>query len=291
MRHMVFAGLLSLIAGSGLAWIVSSASGAGSGLPVLRSSGAVVFNFVPQGSTSEAKSATVSNAGEGTLEITGVELSVSSKSNFSIVTDGCTGTSLSAGQSCTVSVVFHPGAVGTLLGDLVITDTRDQCDNYVPLVGSGTEAEAPSTAHVADCIVPGATITVPGKTVTAPGKTVTVPGKTVTIKTGSELAALQLISPPRCLSGRDISAHHFRLYLHSSHDEGIVLAWIYVNGRLASIGRGRSLGFVGVDLVGKRRHGYSVQIVAKTDTRRTLGLSHYFVACSASRQARNSTAR
>jgi len=282
MRHVVFAGLLSLVAGSGLAWLVSSASGAGSGLPQFHSGGAVIFNFVPQGTTSEAKSATISNTGEGALEITGVELQASNKSNFSIVTDGCTGTSLSAGQSCTVSVVFHPAAVGTLLGDLVITDARDECDNYIPLVGSGTEAEGPSTAHVADCIVPAATITVPGKTVTAPGKTVTVPGKTVTIKVpGSEVDALQLISPPRCLSPRDLSEHHFRLHLHSSKDEAIVLAWIYVNGHLASKAHGRSLALVGAGLRGKPRHGYSVQVIASTATGRTLGLSHYFVTCSA----------
>jgi hypothetical protein len=293
MRHVVFAGLLSVVAGGGLAWLVSSASGAGSGLPLFHSGGAVIFNFVPQGTTSETKSATISNTGEGTLEITGVELPASSKSNFSIVTDGCTGTSLSAGQSCTVSVVFHPDAVGTLLGDLVITDARDECGNYVPLVGSGTEAQAENTARVADCIVPGATITVPGKTVTVPGKTVTVPGKTVTIKVPtktprSEVDALQMISPSRCLSGRDISERHFRLYLRSSKDEDIVLAWIYVNGRLASMAHGRSLVFVGVDLLGKPRHGYSVQVIANTATGRTLGLSHYFVACSADRLQRSS---
>jgi len=285
MRHVVLAGLLSLAAGGGLAVLVSSASGQGSGLPLFHSSGAVIFNFVPKGSTSEAKSATISNAGEGTLEITGVEVPAWSKSNFSIATDGCTGTALGAGQTCTISVVFHPTAVGTLVGDLVITDARDECDNYITLVGSGTETPAPATAHAADCVVPGPTISVPGKTVTLPGKTVTikVPTSPPSTTPPPVMDALQIVSPPRCVSGRRIAIH-----LRTSLADRIVFARAYVGGRLVGTAHGYSVSVVTANLRGKLADRYRVRVVAGTANGKTLSLIPYYATCLARQPKRSS---
>jgi hypothetical protein len=254
-------------------------------LPLFHSSGVVIFNFVPVGSTSEAKSATISNAGEGALEITGAEISAASQKNFSIVSDGCIGISLGAGQSCTVSLAFHPSAADTEVGALVIADARDVCANYIALAGSGTETEAPTTAKSADCIVPGPTITLPGKVITAPAKVVTVPGKTVTIKApvrppsttpGSDVDLLQFVSPPRCVSGRHISLH-----LRTSKAERIVLARAHVNGRLAGGAHGHSVSVVTAGLRGKPVDRYLVRVVASIASGKTLSSTHYFVSCAA----------
>jgi hypothetical protein len=270
-RHLVLAGLLSLVGGGGLGLLVASASGQGSGEPLFQDNGPIVFNFVQVGSTSETKSVTISNAGEGELEITSAEVSASK--DFSIVADGCIDTSLAAGQSCAVSLVFHPAAAGTRVGSLVIGDSHDTCKNYVNLAGSGTETKASSTVKAAACVVSGSTTTLPGKTVTSPGQTaVAVQAPTPPLP---EVDTLQLVSPPRCVSGRHIS-----MRLRTSKAESIVLARVYINGHLVETARSHDLSVVVADLPGKPLRRYRVQVVVGIAIGRTLGLTHYFATCS-----------
>jgi len=269
-RHLILAGLLSLAGGGGLALLVSSASGAGSGEPVFGDSGPVIFNFVPVGGESEAKSETIGNKGEGVLEITSI--GVIDKKDFSIAIDGCTGMSLSSGQTCTVSVVFHPVVVGTRVSSLIISSSHYTCKNYVALAGSGTKAQAPATANAASCGVPDETITVPGQTVTA--KTpVSVPNTNTTPQ--FEADTLQIVSPPRCV----VSGRHLRLYLRTSKAEPIIVALVYINGHLDLAGHGQDLSVVSVQLPHKPRPRYRVQVIANTATSPTLGLTRYFEAC------------
>jgi len=270
MRRLALAVLLMLPVGLGVGMLVSSAHGAGE--PLFHDSGTVIFNFVSVGSTSEPQSVTIGNAGEGELEITGVD--VSNGKDFSIVGDGCTGMSLSAGQSCSLAVVFHPAVVGTRFGSLVITSTRSACKNYVAMAGSGTKTQAPTTANAADCIVSGPPV---------PGKTVVVPGQTTTTEApaaGSVLEAdiLQLVSPPKCVHGRDI-----RLDLHTSKADQIVEAQIYINGHLDKVVRESSVSIVSSDLPHKPRSRYRVQVIASLATGGTLGLTRYFETCHRTR--------
>jgi hypothetical protein len=269
-RHLILAGLLCLAGSGGLALLVSSASGAGSGEPVLKVSGPVLFDFVPVGGESEAESETIGNGGEGVLEISGTE--VTNKRDFSIADDRCTGRSLSSGQSCTVSLVFHPAAAGTDFGSLLIGSSHGACKNYVALAGSGTETQVPTTAHVSNCGVPNETVTV------------TVPGQTVTAKTPigvpnttpqSEADTLQIVSPPRCV----IAGRHLRLYLRTSKAEPIVLVLVYINGHLDLATRGQNLSVVSVQLPHKSLPRYRVQVVVNTGTSPTLGLIRYFETC------------
>lgn len=277
-KLMVLAGLLALAAGGGLGLLVSLADGQESGRPVFHSGGPVIFNFVPAGTTSEAKSAAISNTGEGVLEITGAEVPLSSRHDFSIVTDGCTGAMLGPGQACTVSLVFHPAAVGTRLGELVITDARGACSNYVTLVGSGTEAPTPTIAKVASC-TPTTTVTLPGRTVTVTTKAVTPPGKTVTITAPTiPPDALQLVSQRGCISGRRI-----RIYLHTTRAERIVSAHTYIGGHRAGAAHGHSIGFVIANLRGKLADHYRVRVVADTATGKSLSAIRSYTTCVASR--------
>jgi hypothetical protein len=270
-RHLILTGLLFLAGGGGLALLVSSASGQASGEPLFHDSGPIVFNFVTVGEVSEPESVTISNDGEGNLEITSVVVSASVSKDFSIAADQCTGTSLSAGQSCMVSVIFSPIKVGTLLGSLVISDTRATCKNYVSLAGSGTATSPSTTAKAADCEVPGATITVPGPIVTVPGQTVTVHAPTPPLETD----ALQLVSPPQCVSGRHIS-----MYIRTSRADQIKMARVYINGHLAKTASSPgSPSILVVDLRGKPLHRYRVQVIANIATGPALGFTRYFTAC------------
>lgn len=275
-RHLTLAGLLSIVGGCGLGLLVSSASGQGPGEPLFGDSGPVIFDFVPVGGESEAKSETISNAGEGVLEITGT--GVTDKRDFSIAADGCTGMSLSSGQTCTLSVVFHPAVVGTLFGSLVVSSSHGACKNYVPLAGSGTETQAPATASAASCGAPGGTGTAPGQTVTVKAPTST-PGMT----SQSEADTLQIVSPPRCV----VAGRHLRLYLRTSKAEPIVLALVYINGHLDLAARGQNLSVVSVQLPHKSLPRYRVQVVANTATSPTLGLIRYFEACRQQRSSHN----
>jgi hypothetical protein len=257
-----------------LAVASANGQGSGSGQPLFHDSGSVVFNFVSVGSTSEAKSVTIGNAGEGSLAI--VKVGVSAGKDFSLSSDACTGKALSAGQTCTVSVVFHPSAAGTRLGSLVIEDARGECKNYVALAGSGTETQAPALANVADCAVPGQTVTLPGQE--APGK---VPAGQSSAPQ-SEADVLQIVSPPRCIANR-----RFRMRLRTSKAERIVLARVYVNGHPRKTAHGHSLGVVAVDLHSRSLRRYRLQIVVSTATGHMLGLTRYFTSCGAGASVRH----
>jgi hypothetical protein len=266
MRRLALAGLLMLPIGLGTGMLVSSAHGAGE--PLFHDSGTIIFNFVSVGNTSEPQSVTIGNAGEGELVITGID--VSNSKDFSIVGNQCTGMSLSAGQSCSLAVVFHPTVVGTRFGSLVVTSTRSACKNYVAMAGSGTKAQAPAIANAADCIVPGPPV---------PGKTVVVPGQTTTTEAPAagfvpEADTLQLVSPPKCVHGRSI-----QLDLHTSKADQIIEAQIYINGHLDKVVRESSVSIVSTDLPHKPRRRYRVQVIASLATGGTLGLTRYFAVC------------
>lgn len=274
---MAIAGLPILfigVAGLVLGLLVASASGAGSGEPLFHDSGTVIFNFVAVGTTSQPQTVTISNAGEGELEITGV--AVSNSKDFSVSTDECTGESLGANQTCTVSVVFHPYEVGTRFGSLEITTTRSACKNYVAMAGSGTKAQAPTTANAADCVVPGPPV--PGKTVIVPGQNTTteVPGGTGSAATESDV--LQFVAPPKCV----LSGHRIRLDLHTSKADEIVAARVYINGHLDNVARYPNITTVVTRLPHNRLRRYRVQVVAGIATGGTLGLTRYFYVCRSS---------
>jgi len=69
------------------------------------------FQDTRVGSTSSAMTLTATAAG-GSLPTYIFGTRISDSSNFTIQSDGCSGTTLNAGQSCTVSLTFTPGAMG-----------------------------------------------------------------------------------------------------------------------------------------------------------------------------------
>jgi hypothetical protein len=208
-------------------------------------------------------SVVVSNSGGGKLDIAGVAAEdtdphPNDPHDFSISSDGCTGASLGASQSCTVAVVFHPVKEGTRVGALAFTDNRTPCGNYVTLAGSAPRAPAP-TATVADCVL--AATTNPSPAVT-PGSGV----KSERVK--------HLGSTAKCTSRRVIQVH-----LNTISGDRVTIAKVYIDQKLANVVHGSNVRVVAVDLRGRPKARYEVRLVLQTTKGQTLATRRAFLTC------------
>jgi predicted dienelactone hydrolase len=86
---------------------------------------------------SKTLSLVLTNVGSSALNIS----SMVTTTHF-IQTNDC-GTSVGAGMSCTVKVVFTPGAVGTFTGTLTLADSSADSPQVVPLSGEGVAVLGP----------------------------------------------------------------------------------------------------------------------------------------------------
>jgi hypothetical protein len=86
------------------------------------------------GTTSGAKSVTLTNTGNAPLNIS----SIAASGDFSIkiVRNSC-GNTVAAGASCLIKVTFTPTQVGTRTGSLTITDNAPDSPQSVSLTGKG----------------------------------------------------------------------------------------------------------------------------------------------------------
>lgn len=91
--------------------------------------------------TSTAKSVTLKNTGDATLDISNIAIALGT--NFAISNNTCGGT-LAVNKTCKVSVTFTPTALGALADSLTFTDNATGSPQSVPLSGTG-EAQATLT--------------------------------------------------------------------------------------------------------------------------------------------------
>jgi hypothetical protein len=107
----------------------------GSGPIVTLSPPSLSFASVVVGTTSAGKSVTLTNSGNGTLNISGIATS----GDFALGTSTkpC-GSTLAAGKNCKIEVTFTPTQVGARTGTLTITDNAAGSPQSVPLSGTGT---------------------------------------------------------------------------------------------------------------------------------------------------------
>ena len=97
------------------------------------------FGSQPVGTTSTARTVTLSNTGNATLRITSLAVKGTNGSDFA-QTNTC-GSSVAAGAHCTIRVTFKPLASGSLLtASLSITDNARGSPQTVSLSGMGTAA-------------------------------------------------------------------------------------------------------------------------------------------------------
>ncbi|MGA7081035.1 MAG: choice-of-anchor D domain-containing protein [Terriglobales bacterium] len=94
----------------------------------------VTFPKTLVGATSKAKDVTVENTGTATLDIS----SIAASGDFAIVTSSkpC-GSTLAVKKKCKIAVTFTPTQVGTLTGDVTITDNAPNSPQQEPLTGTG----------------------------------------------------------------------------------------------------------------------------------------------------------
>jgi len=92
----------------------------------------LTFGTQLAGTTSSRQYVTLSNTGDETLTIT----TIAASANFS-QTNNC-GAAVSAGASCTITVIFRPHAIGTLTGTVTITDNATTSPQSVSLNGVGS---------------------------------------------------------------------------------------------------------------------------------------------------------
>jgi len=95
------------------------------------------FDFGNQvvGQTSAVQVFTVQNTGNADLNMQ----SASASGDFAISSDTCSGTSVSAGGMCTISVTFTPTQTGSLTGTLTISDNAADSPQQISLSGTGTQ--------------------------------------------------------------------------------------------------------------------------------------------------------
>jgi len=110
-------------------------SGAGSGGPIgTLSASSLYFSPVLTGG-SYPQSVTFSNTGTGGLTLSGISLSGANSTDFNLNTT-C-GTTLAVSKSCTLSIVFNPGAAGLRTATLTIVDNGAGSPHTVALSGAG----------------------------------------------------------------------------------------------------------------------------------------------------------
>src|ERR1051326_1748157 len=95
------------------------------------------------GTTSSPQSVTVANTGDAPLFINSAAIGGANPLDFTVVGDGCSGLTLGAGSSCTMSITFSPTASGTRSALLNVTDNAAGTPQSVSITGGGTGTTPP----------------------------------------------------------------------------------------------------------------------------------------------------
>lgn len=109
------------------------------------STSSLAFSSETVGASSPAQSVTLANEGPAPLSVSGETVSGSGAAAFTKTADGCSGTTLQAGASCTVSIVFKPAAAGAASATLTFASTAANTLPAVTLSGTGTSPLPPPT--------------------------------------------------------------------------------------------------------------------------------------------------
>jgi len=114
---------------------IVSLTGTGIGAPLASLSPMVKFLPQPVGTVSGGKTATLTNAGVVTLNISSIAI------NGDFSQKNTCGPSLAPAASCTITIGFRPTATGARTGALTITDDASNSPQTFPLTGTGTNVK------------------------------------------------------------------------------------------------------------------------------------------------------
>jgi putative Ig domain-containing protein/HYDIN/CFA65/VesB family protein len=127
----------------------SGGSGGGTSPPP---AGAPAVTFAPTsltfadqaiGTTSAPQSIAITNTGNAPLFVNSAATRGANPLDFTEVGDGCSGLTLAAGTSCSVSITFSPTASGTRSASFILTDNAADSPQTVPVTGTGTGQNPP----------------------------------------------------------------------------------------------------------------------------------------------------
>ncbi|MBF6606474.1 MAG: PD40 domain-containing protein [Chloroflexi bacterium] len=93
----------------------------------------VDFGVAAAGSPTATRALTVTSAGSGPVSISTLGIAPGSAAGYSIVSDGCSGLSLHAGQSCQAVVGFAPSGSGPTTGSLSVPNDAPSGPQAAPL--------------------------------------------------------------------------------------------------------------------------------------------------------------
>jgi hypothetical protein len=129
-----------------------------SGPLVQLSPATVTFNgAIAVGSTTNAKTVTLTNTGTSPVTLTGTGTSMggTNASDFS-ATNNC-GSSVAVGASCTISITFHPAAVGTRSALVLVSDNVSGSPQTIPVTGTGSDVKLSANGHGFSATIVGQT--------------------------------------------------------------------------------------------------------------------------------------
>jgi hypothetical protein len=111
----------------------------GTGTEVKLSPRSLTFPVQLVGTTSPAKKVTLTNVGSTAFNLIGISITGPDGGDFQ-QTNTC-GSSVGAGESCTISVTFSPTAGGTLTASVSVSDNGGGIPQTVALSGTGTDVK------------------------------------------------------------------------------------------------------------------------------------------------------
>ena len=95
------------------------------------------FGSHPVGTTTAARTVTVTNVGAMAVTISSAAVGGSDPADFPIFSNTC-GAAIAGGASCAISLKFQPTATGSRSATLVVNDDGGGSPQTVALVGNGT---------------------------------------------------------------------------------------------------------------------------------------------------------
>ncbi len=105
----------------------------------------LTFASTTVGSASPAQTVTLLNSAGAPLSIASISVTGANAADFTVSGTTC-GATLAAPGTCTVTVLFKPGATGTRTAALSFTDSATNSPQAVPLSGTGAVAPAGATS-------------------------------------------------------------------------------------------------------------------------------------------------
>jgi len=110
----------------------------GYGSPIVFAPATLAFGLQSPGTTSSPQSLTITNTGQVSLTIGSLIQGGNAPQYFAPKSDACTGTTLAANASCTITIAFSPPVIGPYSAVLSVNDTASDSPQSVLITGTGT---------------------------------------------------------------------------------------------------------------------------------------------------------